>query len=350
VRLRRVRRAGGGAAMIAVALLCFAAGAAARPGDEVRSRSLHLTMAAEATRGYSVTIETLGHHRVVLTAQKGAQVATYTVKGKVSRHHIRADLGRFGRISLRFRGRVRPFERPSGSRRKSRAPRRRCNGRRPQRVVGTFRGTLIFDGQRRFTRLALGSLPGEVRRSYRQVCHLLPNRRARVSSSAAAGSRSAFTLALLSARARVGGALTRFTAINLEPPPGLPVPRKDLFSIVLASTQERVGRVRVFRSTFVTGEPGEVRISRRGVRPPTAKVALKSPFEGSALYKGARGTAPAAWTGDLGVRLLGTGLLPLTGPRFNASLCRVSAFEPRSACFRRAEATSGQRLPLPALG
>src|SRR5829696_2056084 len=95
VRQRRVMRATGWAVVAAATLLFSAATATARLGDEVRPRSLHLAMAAEATHGYAVTVETVGHHRVILTAQKKGQLATYTVKGKVSRHRIRADFGRF---------------------------------------------------------------------------------------------------------------------------------------------------------------------------------------------------------------------------------------------------------------
>lgn len=338
MRLRRVRRASGTVA-IAAALLCLPAAAAARPGDEIRHRSLHLTMSAQATRGYTVSVETLGHHRVILTTQKGNQTASYMVRGKVSRHHVRADFGRFGRLSLRFRGRPRPFQALPDAALRSAAKPRRCRGRKPEREVGRFRGTIEFDGQRRFTRLAVGALTGEVRRSYRQVCRIAPIRkRAAIAHSSAAGSPSTFTLALLSARARVGRTLTRFSAINLEPPAGIRLPGDSIFSIVLASIKERVGRVRVIRSTFLVAEPGEVKISRRGVRPAKARVALDAPFSGTALFRSADEASPSSWRGDLSVRLSGTGSLPLTGPRFQASLCRVSAFQPRSSCFRRAEA------------
>jgi hypothetical protein len=326
--------------MVTVALFCLPGTAAARPSDEIRPRSLHLSMSAEATRGHHVSVETLGHHRVILTVQKGSQVASYMVRGKVSRHRIKADFGRFGRLSLRFRGSPRPFPvLPRGNTGRPAKP-RRCRGRDPEREVGRFRGTIEFDGQRRFTRLAVGGSRGELRRSYRQVCRILPRRRASaVASSSVAAGGSTFTLALLSARARVGRTLVRFSAMNLEPPPGIRLPGDSLFSIALASIKERVGRVRVIRSTFLVADPGQVRISRRGVRPAKAKVALDLPFSGTALFRGASGTSPASWTGALGVRLLGTGRLPLTGPRFRATLCRVSVFQPRSSCFRRAEAS-----------
>ncbi|HET7508141.1 MAG TPA: hypothetical protein VFJ53_07260, partial [Solirubrobacterales bacterium] len=258
-RLQRARRATGPAIGVALAIfvLLLPAGAAARPGDEVRPRSLHLTMAGAGTRGYSVTVDTLGHHRVTLTVSKGRQLASYMTRGKVSRHQVKADFGRFGRISLRFHGKRRPFPAPAQKRSKPRAMRTVCRGRAPRREVGRFRGTIEFDGQHGYTRLAVGKLHGEARRSYRQVCRRLPVRRhgqrkhhRPAVASAASTDPFGFNLTLLSARSRVGTALTRFTAISLEPPRGIPVPRKDLYSIVTASLQERVGRVRIFRSAM----------------------------------------------------------------------------------------------------
>lgn len=347
-RPRRVRRASG-CAIAATALLLTLPGASlARPGDEVRPRALHLRTSAVATRGYAVTVDTVGHHRVILTVRRNQQIASYVVRGKVSRHRIKADFGRFGKVSLRFRGRPRRFQAPSGSRPEPPRERRRCRGRRPEREVGRFRGTIEFDGQRGFTRLAVGRLPGEVRRSYRRVCRLVrvrrPHRSRPAVSSASSTDPFGFTLTLLSARSRVGRSVTRLTVIKLEPPRGIPVPQEDLFSIVTASLQERVGRVQVLRSVIQSAPPGSVRISRRGVQPRTARLALDSPFSGRALYKAPSDGSPASWAGSLSVRLLGTGALPLTGPHFKVALCRVSAFKPSSSCFRRAEARAAKAV------
>ena len=91
-RLRRLRRASKLTAGTAVvAALALPGGAAARPGTEVHQRSLHLETSSFATRGYVVNVETFGHHRVVLSAEKNGQLATYTVRGNVNRHRIRAD-------------------------------------------------------------------------------------------------------------------------------------------------------------------------------------------------------------------------------------------------------------------
>lgn len=345
-RLRRLRRASKLTAGTAiVTALALPGGAAARPGTEVHQRSLHLATSSFATRGYVVDIETFGHHRVVLSAEKNGQLATYTVRGNVNRHRIRADFGRFGRVNLNFHGKKTPFP-VDPKAKKPRDEQRRCRGRKAEREVGEFRGAVEFDGQRLYTRLAVGGLEGELRRSYRQVCwfrHVGPEARAHVSSSAPVLPRAAipeigFTIAVLSAQGRIDGSLVHFSAINLESPLGIPIPRSERLSIVTAYRQERVGRIRVLRSTFLSADSREVRISRRGVDPAKARVALGSPFSGTAHFRDGTAKSRASWEGDLVVRLPGTGALPLTGPGFHASLCRVSAFRPHSPCFRQAEA------------
>lgn len=339
-RLGRGRRAGSCTIAAAALLLVLPAGATARPGDEVRPRSLHLGLASIATKGYLVDVETAGHHRVVLSVQKGGQLASYSVRGKVSRHRIKADFGPFGRVSLRFRGRARPFEAPPGERGKPQRQPRRCRGRRPEREVGHFRGAIVFEGQQGFTRLAVGKTPGEVRRTYRRVCRAVRKGAAQASiSSGASTTPLGFTITVLTARSRLAGAQTRFSAITLQGPLGIHLPGDELFSLVSASLQERVGRVRVMRSTLQSVEPGTIEVSRRGVRPPKAQLKLGAPFSGRARYVGGAKKSPASWSGSLSVRLLGSGALPLTGPRFHAELCRASAFSPANSCFRRAEAS-----------
>jgi hypothetical protein len=311
--------------------------ASARGGFELRQRSLHLALSSIATRGYSVGVETLGHHRVIMYVEKGSQFATYTVRGKVSRHRVKADFGRFGRVSLHFHGKPRRFE--VSSKQKSAAPRRRCSGRRPEREVGHFRGAIEFKGQQGFTRLAVGKTPGEVRRTYRQVCRPVHQRQQAGISSSASTTPLGFTLSVLTARSRLDGMLVHFNAISLESPLGIRLPGEGLFSIVSASLQERIGRVRVLRSTVQTADPGSVKVSRRGRSPSTARLVLDSPFSGKAFYRGPEKKSPASWTGSLSVRLLGSGSVPLVGPNFHATLCRASAFNPRNPCFRQAEAS-----------
>src|SRR3954452_25032630 len=142
-RLRRIRRATGCTITVAAAIsLVVPASAPARPGDEVRPRSLHLTMSAAGTRGYGITVDTLGHHRVTLTVTKNNQIASYETSGKVSRHQVKADFGRFGNVHLRFHGKRSPSPASTGKRTHKKSKRRLCHGRRPQREVGRYHGTV----------------------------------------------------------------------------------------------------------------------------------------------------------------------------------------------------------------
>nr|MDQ3726080.1 hypothetical protein [Actinomycetota bacterium] len=307
------------------------------PGDEVQPRGLRLSMSAEGVRGYSVSVETRGHHRVTMRVRKGVQLATYTVRGTVTRRRIEADFGRFGRVRLRFRGSPRRFApaRTLGGL-GSLAPRRRCTGKAPEREVGRFRGSLEFEGQRGFTRLAVGEARGEVRRFYRRVCE----RRAQPGPlrPEPAVAREPFGLKLLIAHAREGGVSTRFVAIGFEAPFGIP---QGLFpTFVSANLEERVGRVRVTRSAFLLADGDAVQISRRRVRPVRARVEPPAPFGGVATFKGGTGPSPAAWTGSLRVRLAGSGRIPLTGPGYDVFVCRVALISASDPCLRRAEASS----------
>jgi hypothetical protein len=348
-RLKRVRRAAScTAATAAVVVLVIPAPASARGGAELRQRSLHLALSSIATRGYVVGVETLGHHQVTMFVQKGSQFATYTVKGKVNRHRIKADFGRFGRVSLHFHGKPQRFQVLPEAKRKQ--ARRHCRGRQPEREVGHFRGAIEFKGQHDFTKLAVGKTRGEVRRSYRQVCFPLHQRQQAGISSSASASPLGFTLSVLTASSHVNSASIRFEAISLESPLGIRLPGEDLPSIVSTSLRQRVGRIRVLRSTFQSVSPLSIRVSPPHHRPATARVALDSPYSGSAHYKGPSKGSPPTWTGSLSVRLLGSGALPLTGPSFRATLCHASAFNPRSVCFRRAEASAARAAaPTPIL-
>ena len=297
-------------------------------------------MAAEGVKGYTVRVETHGHHRVTMSVRKGVQLATYTVRGSVNRRRIKADFGRFGRLRLRFSGSPRRFAPPRPRKdRKASPPPRRCTGKAPEREVGQFRGRLEFEGQRGFTRLAVGEAPGEVRRFYRRVCER-PRREGKRSPGRApgAGRFEPFGLKLLIAHAREGGTSTRLVALSFEAPFGIP---QGLFpTFVSANLKERVGRVRVSRSAFLLADAEAVRISRRKVRPIRARIEPPAPFGGVATFKGATEGSPAVWSGPLRVRLAGSGRLPLTGPRYEVVVCRVASISLSDPCLRRAEASS----------
>lgn len=98
---------------------------------------------------------------------------------------------------------------------------------------------------------------------------------------------------------------------------------KTSLTIAFGGVKEKIGRVAVTKLNLFLDLFDSVEISPIGERPLTAEVSLPKPYEGTGSYL-QEGKAPPAWSGNLGVRLPGSGLVPLTGPEFEADLCRAS--------------------------
>ena len=312
-----------------VACVVLPTGAAAQPGYEVQPRRLTLEFKSHASHGYTVAVEAIGHRQVTLTASKGGFFATYTTSGRVSRDRIQADFGEFGRIAVRFRGRrLHSGESPF--------PHRKCHGREPVKEAGGFFGTIRFKGERGFAELDASRARGSLRQSFRRVCTRgLHFGNARPGSSK--GREEQPVLTFLAAGSQAAGRRVSFGAVGAEADAGeRPI---ENFTLVLARLDEKVGRVRVSRSLIALAKAGGVIVSQAGVVPITATVALPKPFEGTADYREEPGTTPS-WTGSLGVRLPGAGLVPLTGADFEAVLCRVKGPK-KDGCVRDAEANLG---------
>jgi hypothetical protein len=311
----------------------------AKPGYTVEERSLKLALSPEASNGYLARITTAGHRQVTLTVRKkGGGTVKYTTTGQVSRHGIEADFGQVGRISVRFRGTRRPFSGPLPPELESQLPeldflRRDCHGRKPVREVGSFRGTIRFEGENGFTRIAVASAPGEVKRFYTRVCEgglgSLPN-----ALKGIGGPR----LSLLFAADREPSRTVFFESFQLKFGPPL-----GSLTSVRAQIVERAGGMRIDRLTSDLGEDGSVILSPPHKSPTTATVALSNPFSGTADYR-KDPASPPTWLGSLAVRLPGAGLVPLTGPGFEAVICRFRLEDIFSSpCLRRADI----RLPGP---
>jgi len=330
---RRWLAAGLGATLLALAL---PAGAAAKPGYEVRERALRLELSLPASNGYSVSIETEGHRKVILTARRGSGVAFYRARGRVSRHRIEADFGELGRVSLRFRGERRPLTGPyppglAALLKELDLPRRKCHGRKPAREVGEFRGVVEFEGENGFTRVRTRRARGEMKRFYTRVCERSPG---------SAGKRLGKPSKNLDLRASILYASdlsprrkVSFEAFGVR----FEGPLKALggFYVTGATVVERKEEMLVIRKAVEIADEG-LQVSPPPKSPATANVTLPRPFEGSADYRKERG-APATWEGSLSARLPGVGLVPLAGEEFSAVLCQVALSEiARSPCLRDA--------------
>ncbi len=342
----RKHAAVGGTLCAAVFALALPLTAAAKPGFVVAERTLRLTLASAATRGYAVKIETEGHRRVTLTASKGGVTASYRTSGHVDRHGITADFGELGRISVRFQGERRPFPGLFSPALETLLPdldflRRDCRGRKPVREVGSFRGVIRFEGENGFTRVDTHRAGGEVERFYTRVCERTPGSAGK-SIERAPGGLGGLRLSLLYAADRSPQRRVSFEAVGFDF--GDELKGLGTFVFAAASLVERRDGMLITRKAIEIGDDGSVLLSPRGKVPVTATIALPRPFQGTAKYRKEPGTA-SSWSGSLAVRPPGAGLVPLTGPGFAAAVCRPSLNEILgNRCLRRA----GVPLPQPA--
>jgi hypothetical protein len=306
-----------------VALLALpVAGASAKPGYVVKPKSLRLNLSLPASNGYFVSIQTEGHRKVSLKVSKGSIFATYTALGRVTRKGIEADFGDFGRVSLRFepKSRFTP-QRFSG------VPippslRQKCKGKKSVGERGLFLGSVSFKGERGYTRVSARRLKGRVVRSYKRVC----KRRAGAAASKTEPRQE--TIGFSAQAQRFG--VTRFL-LGVES--SFSFSEEEVVStIAFAGERKKIGRVGVTKILLVLGELDSIEISPRGKRPVTAEVKMRKPFEGTASYL-QEGKAPPTWTGTLGLRLPGSGLIPLAGQEFEAEVCRAVSEDEFERCI-----------------
>jgi hypothetical protein len=328
----QVRRKGALALLLSVALVVFVGitdRPEAKPGYEVQPRHLHLHFELPAAHGYTMSVDTRGHREVRATLSKGGVSATYKVAGHVTRRRIDADFGRLGHISGRFHGSVFHPYRDSPLRRD-------CYGRQPIFETGPFRGRIRFRGENGYTRVKAKRAPTVLVRTFKRICsrklHRVPRERpggpttprlffSELSAIAHADRRTTFFGAF-------GIQLEGSRAVEEASEPGL---------AVFAATGERRHSVAIVRTAFMIGEPGAVLLTPPSERPIEATIAPPAPFDGTARF---HQPAPRAerWTGTLGVHLPGGGLVPLTGPKFRAKLCRATSERKLVRCGRKIRA------------
>jgi len=283
--------------------------------DRQRPTVVAGTQAALSLRadGYAVSVEGRGN-QVSLTVTRGPSAASYLTRGNASPGGIRARLGRFGRIAVRFK--------PSGrvSRRK---PPRGCDGKPSIVRSGVFVGTIRFRGEDGYVSIDARRAKGRSTTLRRWRCGTRGRERARISARL---KRAGFEEAKL--EATTPNDRVSFLASGLHVKDG---PSLIFFA---ASTTERRGSVRIARFVFrISGKGRTFSFSRS---PRAATVRPPKPFHGSAEF-GADGGTPS-WTGNLSVSLPGA-KLDLTGPVFKAKL-----IQPKST--KESFGLRGQPLPL----
>ncbi|HEV2790861.1 MAG TPA: hypothetical protein VGV69_06140 [Solirubrobacterales bacterium] len=302
------------------ALAALPAAAAAEPGYVVKEKSLNLGLALPADNGYFATLQTEGHRKVTLTVEKGFFSASYTALGRVSRKGIEADFGELGQVSLRFRGKSR--FRGDGS-----SSRSECRGRAPVRERGIFHGNVRLSGERGYVKVRGNRLRGVAVRTYRRTCKLDPK-----ASASKADER--FEIVSVEALAKRFGETRLFVLTEGSFPDGKE--RTAQLLVAGAGQKKKVGRVAVFKLLllFLTEGYDALEITPRSADPLVAEVKMRKPFAGTGTYL-EEGKLPPTWSGDFGIRLPGSGLVPLAGPEFEVQLCRSSTGREILACADR---------------
>lgn len=296
--------------MLAIGLvaLVLPAGAAAKPGYEVRPAGSELFLFLEDKGDYEISLEANDRQRVLLAVEEGLLTATeYSTEGHVSSKRIEADLGDLGRIDIDVRLEPRYSEREPSQ--------RNCKGPASIYVPGTFHGTIRFSGE--------GDIPpfsvkrGEIGflRRFKRVCK--QRRRAPEQNQEEGKPKLELEFGLLDTSGKGDGRTVRFEVLSLAPARN---PAKS-FGVYEAAAYERRESVQIARSTFGFIGAEEFRMSKRGKQPLTLQVKPSEPFAGKALYKRGPGSK-ATWTGNLSVELPGADAIPLTGDDYDAVFCR----------------------------
>lgn len=250
----------------------------------------------KASRGYSIWVSGSGHS-VTLSAIGSEGFALYQAHGRVSRDGIRVRFGGLGRVAVRFREsrKVRHEKPPKG-----------CAGKPRLTTFGAFLGTIRFRGEHGFTRLRARRAHGSVSTSPHWRCR-----------SAADGtsplpplSKTGVYPAVLVARAPH----IDFLAMGAEEPEGA----RAGFSLFIATSTERRGRLQIERMALTAGDPPTFTFDQAL---DLATLAPPPPFAGTATFQ-RNPDSSIGWSGDLRVSLPGARNIPLTGPGFTAALAK----------------------------
>lgn len=318
------------AAMIAIAL-GPATAVAAESDRVVREPRFAIGFELQASKGYEIDVFALSHRRVTLRASRGAATATYTVPGRATSKGIEAEFGALGAVDVRFSGSVIPGFGKRG---------KRCKGRDPILQVGSFRGRIRFEGENQFTVVDRARANGVFLRTFRRACEKRDRRRRSDRSSFLPPGlklpRIKKTHTGLTVRSKQEGVRNDFFALATEFEIRVKG-KSESFSFALLGVElhQRVGQMAIAREVFSVGEEGSLLVNDPGKYPAVATVTLPKPFSGTATYRQETPRSEPTWTGSLGVRLPGAGLVPLTGENFAAELCRAYDDDKFFACQRK---------------
>ncbi|HVQ59454.1 MAG TPA: hypothetical protein VMS60_11175 [Solirubrobacterales bacterium] len=316
----RLRSALSGSALALLLAALTPALATAAPKDADEPPDFSVSMEVRGTHGYTIGIGADDHRTVSITTFKGEGSATYSVRGRATSDRIEANFGKFGRVSVRFT--------PAGKRK----------GRNCGIIPGYFDGVIRFRGELGYTEVRAKRTRGEVnppgggrRCDARAAARPGVDSRSGVRDLLAKASEPDLGITALGAVARMGGRTISFNDVELTEihANGAVEP---VLVISVGAIEERRGRISISRLVLLVPNRPVTVPSPPGQQPLTAIVKAAKPFQGTGSYLAVPGAEPS-WTGDFSVSLPGAGLVPLTGPEFDALLCTGALTKANEACL-----------------
>ncbi len=122
----------------------------------------HSEFTLPASNGYRLQVTETGNRQIYLTAKNGGSSVIYAVRGrKAAQDGIEAKLPGVGRISMHFE---------QVGKTKHSPPIDNCEGDGSDTERGVFRGTVVFNGEKGFTRARAHRVSGTVHDSAKETC------------------------------------------------------------------------------------------------------------------------------------------------------------------------------------
>lgn len=258
-------------------------------------------LSVKGDHGYGIDV-TVSAGGAALSVSKFAQGAFdsgsadyLAFDGRVKRGRVEADLGRLGRIGVRFH--------PSGKVRRGPTP--FCRGGRELVRFGTFVGTIRFHGEDGYTGVDVERARGKITTAFSQDC----DPRYPAGKKGEGSDPKPRREIVFSARSEAKG--VELSATRMPGLPGFPAE-----SLITASSQERQDGIVILRQVLLIA-PNSSFAFDEGLN--SASLAPPPPFTGSASFQRIDDYA-SRWEGPLSVSFPGRPAVPLTGRDYSWSL------------------------------
>jgi hypothetical protein len=322
------------AAATAIAALLLPAGAGAAGAHGRHDRLVEASISLPGSNGYLINVTLTNRRRLKITALPERErllahlfefaTTEYRLDAPQPRgsSRIRASLGRFGSIDLRFK--------PESVEERS-AALLGCKGDTMKTEAGRFIGIITFRGEGGYTRARSTNVPGTVTNipSPNHKCHSMtgrkpqersPENRARTAMLAMSkrAKESGSHLLGLATKKVAGNRKIGFEALRLS---ATHKGKEEALDTFVGTVRRDRGRIEEKGIAFVLFGLGPF-FKVPDLRHMTSEAVLAppKPFLGSATFQRESEDA-VSWTGDLRAKLPGFGAVPFTGNGFKTVMC-----------------------------